>query len=98
MLLHHTTTPFFSFSDSDSVLGKQSKFTPPNYENVYSENPTCVFCKEFDVCILGCSIIFFDGDSNWVETNQSMCIASWLFGFYVVWDFPSGNFWIFCNI
>ena len=33
-------------------------------------------CKEFDSCILGCSIILSDGDSNRVETNQSICIAS----------------------
>ena len=32
--------------------------------------------KESDFCILGCSIILCDGDSNWVEKNQSMCIAS----------------------
>ena len=61
-------------------------------------NHTCIFCTEFDVCILGCSIIFFDEDSSRIETNQSICIASWLFGFYAIWDFPFGNFWTFCNI
>ena len=35
-------------------------------------NHTCVFCKEFDFC----SIILFIGDSNRVETNQSICITS----------------------
>ena len=30
---------------------------------------TCVLCKEFNVCILGCSIILCDGDSNQVKTN-----------------------------
>ena len=35
-------------------------------------------------CILGCSIILCNGDSNWVEPNPLMCIASWLLGFYAV--------------
>ena len=38
---------------------------------------TCVSCKEFYFCILDCSIIFFDGDSYHVETNQLICIASY---------------------
>ena len=38
---------------------------------------TYVSCKEFYFCILGCSIIFFDGDSNRVETNQLICIAGY---------------------
>ena len=75
----------YIFPRQDSSLRKI--YTPRSY----------VFCKEFGVCILGCWIILFDGDSNRVETNQTISIASWLFGFCEMWDFSWGNFWTFCN-
>ena len=46
----------------------------------------------------GLLITLCDGDSHRVKTNQSMCIAGRLFGFYVVWDFLLGSFWTFCTI
>ena len=38
-------------------------------------NLSCMFCKEFYFCILGCSIILFGGCSYWIETNQFIWIA-----------------------
>ena len=50
-------------------------------------NLSCVICKNIFFCILGCSIILFDGGSYRIETNQLICSASWLLGFYAMWDF-----------
>ena len=35
---------------------------------------TCLFCKEFCFCILGCSINIFGGDSYRVETSQLIAL------------------------
>ena len=40
-------------------------------------NHTYVSCKEYYFCILSCSIIFFDGDSNRWRLSQLICIASY---------------------
>ena len=52
---------------------------------------TCVFSIEFNFFILSCSIILFDG-------GKLISIADWLFGYYIIWDFPLGNFCTFCSI
>ena len=39
-------------------------------------NLTSVFCKVFNVYIMGCSINLFSGNSYLVETNQLICIAN----------------------
>ena len=51
-----------------------------------------MFFKGSCFTILGYSITPFGGDSNHVEFNQFICIASWLLGFYAMWDFLEGVF------
>ena len=57
-------------------------------------NLYCVFYN----CILGCSIIFFNGGSYQLEINQLICFASWFLGFSAMRDISRGNFWTLCNI
>ena len=44
-------------------------------------NLSCVFCKEFEFCTLGGSIIFS------MRTHQSILTSSSLFDFYAMWFF-----------
>ena len=71
-----TSAHFYTFFQSRSLVNV----------NCILLNPTCVFCKDVSLCILGYPIIFFGGDTHRLETNQLICIASWLLGFYAAWD------------
>ena len=71
-----TSAHFYTFFQSRSLVNV----------NCILLNPICACCKDVCLSILGYLIILFGGDTYRLETNQLICIASWLLGFYAAWD------------